>query len=192
MNKQDEMIKQLELLRSKSIPSEPIPYTIFQQRYIEISNTIAEQIDPSLFVIRGDGTPIIRGLGENKKWAKNREKILNQFELIDANDYQEEIKEGVIYLYRESDGDKTGYILTCIKLNDNGLSRYFVMNANLGLENITNISWLSSGYDGWYGYPTLRECMLNWMGTGSISILEGYDLAEPITRTLNFSRGGFL
>ena len=163
---------------------------IFQQRYIEISNTIAEQIDPSSFLLFPATYPLIRGMGENNQWAKNREKILNQFELIDANDYQEEIKEGVIYLYRESDGDKNGYILTCIKLNDNGLSRYFVMFANWG--NYTNISWSSSGYEGWNGYPTVRECMLDWMGTGSISILEGYDLAEPKSRTLNFSGRGFL
>ena len=190
MSKQDEMIEQLELLRSKyGEDGNNYDIEIFQQRYIEISNTMAEQIDPSSFFIRGDGTPIIRGLGENKEWAKNREKILNQFELIDANDYQEEIKEGVIYLHRESDGDKNGYILTCIKLKKS-MSQYFVMYGEM--TNNHNISWVSSGYDGWNGYPTLKDCMVNWIGTGSIAILKGYDLADPKYRTLNFSRGGFL
>ena len=98
MSKQDEMVEQLKLLRSKyGKEGNHYHIEIFQQRYIEISNTIAEQISPSSFFIRGDGTPLIRGYGEGILWEKNRETIFNQFELIDAKDYQEEIKEGVIY-----------------------------------------------------------------------------------------------
>tara|TARA_R110001592_G_scaffold132599_2_gene347265 strand:- start:1753 stop:2289 length:537 start_codon:yes stop_codon:yes gene_type:complete len=178
VSKQDEMIEQLELLRSKYDDDKSISKT----SYIEISNTMAEQIDPSLFVIRGDGTPIIRGGGEGKLWEINREKILNQFELIDAKDYQEEIKEGVIYFHREA---SRRYILTCIKLKDK-MSKYYVMYGEM--TNTPYISWSSSGYSGWNGYPTLRDFMVNWLGTGTTYIL----LAEPKSRTLNFSRRGFL
>lgn len=186
MSKQDEMIEQLELLRSKYEDDETDGWIeIYQQRYIEISNTIAEQIDPSLFVIKGDSPPTIRGDGEAKR-AQTTRKILNQFELIDAKDYQEEIKEGVIYFHREG---SRRYILTCIKLH-NRVSQYYVMYGEM--TNTPYISWSSCGYSGWNGYPTLRDCMVNWIGTGTTYILEGYDLADPTTRTLNFSRGGFL
>ena len=122
------MVEQLKLLRSKyGEDGNNYDIEIFQQRYIEISNTIAEQISPSTFFIRGDGTPLIRGYGEGILWEKNRETIFNQFELIDAKDYQEEIKEGVIYRMDESiTSSKKSYILTCIKLK-NSMSQYFVM-----------------------------------------------------------------
>ena len=187
MSKQDEMIRQLELLRSKYERDDWDDWDeIFQQRYIEISNTIAEQIKPSSFFIRGDGTPLIRGYGEGGLWERTYGKILNQFELIDAKDYQEEVKEGVIYLHREG---SRRYILTCIKQH-NRMSQYFVMYGEMTKNQ--NITWSSSGYSGWNGYPTLRDCMVNWIGTGTTYILEGYDLAEPKSRTLNFSRGGFI
>ena len=175
MSKQDEMIEQLELLRSKYEGDGSIDgwLEIYQQRYNEIINTIAEQIDQSSFSIRGDNFRIV-------------EKIVNQFELIDAKNYQEEIKQGVIYLHREA---SMWYILTCIKLKDK-MSQYYVVYG--GMTNNHNISWSSSGYSGWNGYPTLRECMVNWIGTGTTYILKGYDLADPTTRTLNFSRRGFL
>jgi hypothetical protein len=191
MSRQDEMIKQLELLRSKyGKDGNNYDIEIFQQRYIEISNTIAEQISPSSFFIRGDETPLIRGYGEGILWEKNRETIFNQFELIDAKDYQEEIKEGVIYRMDESmTSSKNSYILTCIKLK-NSMSQYFVMYGEI--SNTSNISWSSSGYSGWNGYPTLRDCIVNWIGTGTTYILRGYDLADSNSRTLNFSKGGFL
>ena len=190
MSKQNEMVEQLKLLMSKYEHWAENTYSdieIFQQRYIEISNTIAEQISPSSFFIRGDGTPLIRGYGEGILWEKNRETIFNQFELIDAKDYQEEIKEGVIYL--NSDTSSKKYILTCIKLKKS-MSQYFVMYGQM--TNNHNISWSSSGYSGWNGYPTLKDCMVNWIGTGTTYILRGYDLADPNSRTLNFSRSGFL
>ena len=81
------------------------------------------------------------------------------------------------------------YILTCIKLK-NSMSQYFVMYGEI--SNTSNISWSSSGYGGWNGYPTLGDCMLNWIGTGTTYILRGYDLADPNSRTLNFSRSGFV
>ena len=171
MSKQDEMIKQLELLRSKYEGDASIDgwLEIYQQRYNEISNTIAEQIDPSSFYQR----PNIDG-----------KTIVNQFELIDAKGYQEEIKEGVIYLQRVNRASKQ-YILTCIKLN-NKMSQYFVMYGEMTKNQY--ITWSSSGYSGWNGYPTLRDCILNWIGTGTTYILKD----DPTTRTLNVSRSGFL
>ena len=185
MSKQDEMIKQLKLLRSKYGEGIYYDIEIFHLRYIEISNTIAKQINPPSF-LDGGGTPLIRGYGERELWEKNRETIFNQFELIGAKDYQEEIKEGVIYFHRGASKD---YILTCIKLN-NKMSQYFVMWGQM--TNNQNITWSSSGYSGWNGYPTLRDCMVNWIGTGTTYILKGYDFADPTIRTLNFSRRGFL
>ncbi len=190
MSKQDEMIKQLELLRSKyGEGGNNYDIEIFQQRYIEISNTIAEQVSPSSFFIRGDGTPLIRGYGESELWEKNQETILNQFELIDAKDYQEKKNKGEIYLHLEWGGEGRGKKEKGIKLNKN-MSQYFVMYGVM--NNNSNISWSSSGYSGWNGYPTLRDCMVNWIGTGTTYILKGYDFADPTIRTLNFSRRGFL
>ena len=81
MSKQNEMVEQLKLLMSKYEHWAENTYSdieIFQQRYIEISNTIAEQISPSSFFIRGDGTPLIRGYGEGILWEKNRETIFTR------------------------------------------------------------------------------------------------------------------
>ena len=88
MSGQNEMIKQLELLRSM-YEFQEYGSDIFAQRYIEICNIMAKQIDPSSFIIRGDYTPLIRGFGVLDFGEKNQETILNQFEIIDAKNYQE-------------------------------------------------------------------------------------------------------
>lgn len=181
------MINQLDLLRSMYEFQNELGSDIFAQRYIEICNIMAEKIDPSSFIIRGDHTPLIhRGDGVMDFGEKNRESILNQFEIIDAKNYQEEIKDGVIYLYRGIGG---AYILfTCTKIK-NKRGNYFVMYG--GMTNNRNITWSSSGFHGWEGYPTLKENIVKWMGTGEISILKGYNFADPQTITLNYSRRGF-
>ena len=174
MSKQQEMIKQLELLRSMYEFENELGSEIFAQRYIEIRKIMAEQI--------------MKKERAEFKWIDeyNTNEIVNQFELIEGDTYQEEIKEGAIYLHRESGTSPTEYIITCLRLNT---GKYFVMYAEL--SNYHNNHIFSSGFEGWKGYPTLKDNMFNWIGIGTIYILKGYTLADPKTQTLNFSRGGF-
>ena len=104
--KQNEMIQELELLRSKyGEGDDPYSSGVFAHRYRSISQTIVNQIDPELF----DGT-LIKGYGEGKVYEEYINSIDDRFEPIDD---EELITDGVIYKINQFCKQK--YILTVIR-----------------------------------------------------------------------------
>lgn len=178
--KQNEMIQELELLRSKyGEGDDPYSSGVFAHRYRSISQTIVNQIDPELF----DGT-LIKGYGEGSlAYDEYINSIDDRFE---PTDDEELITDGVIYKINQFCKQK--YILTVIR-SPSDQNRFYIMYGFY--TNSQNIRWDSSGYDGFLERGNIYESMRQWFGEGDIARLKGYNFTNPHTRTLNFSRRGF-
>tara|TARA_R110000751_G_scaffold105576_3_gene201560 strand:+ start:8233 stop:8790 length:558 start_codon:yes stop_codon:yes gene_type:complete len=183
MSKQQEMIKQLELLWS-SLMRKPLSSPL---KLIAAFKVVANQIGSEEFVY--DGLEY-RIKGYNDRYGNDKIRSINNkfepYEFSVREDEGEELKEGVIYKGKYG---ADNYIFTAIRVPEIE-NRYFVVYGRY--SHFRDMSWSSSGVRGWETGGNVYECAKQWLGAREVAVLKGYVFADPKTRTLNYSRLGFL